>query len=281
MARHFNHWRIDMFIPTGFRIPGSGTASKALLLILFCGLNPTAVGQELDNGRQLFQTLCSRCHGILGEGGEGPSLKRAQLTHAVDDEALVSVVVNGIPGTGMPGSRQLRGADAADVAAYVRSLGQLPPEPLPGNPVVGRQVYQSIGNCASCHILEGVGTGIGPELTDVGLRRNAAYLRQSVLNPAADQPRLVDRFRGTLNAFLTVRVVSERGNYEGMRINEDEFTVQLRDLTGAIHSFDKADLLSYEKAFGHSFMPGYEAALNEQQVDDLVSYLMSLRGENP
>lgn len=248
-------------------------------LALLLGLALSASAQDLDNGRQLFQTLCARCHGVLGEGGEGPSLKRAQLIHAPDDATLQAVVVDGIPGTGMPGSRQLRGNDAQDVAAYVRSLGQLPEEPMPGDPAAGRLVYDSVGSCASCHILDGVGNGIGPELTDVGLRRNADYLRQSVLTPEADQPRVVDRFRGTLNAFLTVRVVSERGTYEGMRVNEDAFTVQMRDVTGRLYSFDKQDLISYEKAFGHSFMPGYSAALNEQQIDDLVSYLMSLKGD--
>jgi putative heme-binding domain-containing protein len=249
------------------------------LLLLGSGLTSTSTGQDLENGQQLFQTLCARCHGILGEGGEGPSLKRARLTHAPDDDTLAAIIIGGIPGTGMPGSRQLRGGDDRDVAAYVRSLGQLPEEPMPGDPTAGQLVYETTGNCSSCHIIEGVGTGIGPELSDVGLRRNADYLRQSVMTPEADQPRVVDRFRGTLNAFLTVRIVSERGSYEGMRVNEDAFTVQMRDIAGNFYSFDKADLLSYEKAFGHSFMPGYSAALTERQTDDVVSYLMQLRGD--
>jgi len=244
------------------------------MLILF---SYPATGQDLENGQQLFQTLCARCHGMLGGGGEGPSLTRPNLIHAPDDDALVSLIVGGIPGTGMPGSRQLRGEDGPDVAAYVRSLGELPPEEMPGNPVAGAEVYRSVGNCASCHILNGEGNGIGPELSNVGQRRNAAYLRRSVTNPDADQPKLVDRFRGSLNAFMTVRVVSEYGTYEGMRINEDAFTVQMRDLAGEIYSFEKGDLLSYEKALGHSLMPGYNSVLNETQIDDVVSYLMSLK----
>ncbi len=245
------------------------------LFLLFTSLPVFA--QDTENGEQLFLTLCARCHGILGEGGEGPSLKRAELVHAPDDETLVAVIIGGIPGTGMPGSRQLRGTDGADVAAYVRSLGRLPPEQMPGDPAAGELVYENNGNCASCHILNGVGNGIGPELTGVGMRRNAEYLRRSVTNPDADQPKLVDRFRGSLNAFLTVRVVSELGTYEGMRINEDAFTVQMRDLSGQFYSFEKADLISYEKAMGHSLMPGYDSTLNERQIDDVVSYLMSLR----
>ena len=62
-----------------------------------------------------------------------------------------------------------------------------------------------------------------------------------------------------------------------MRINEDAFSVQMRDLAGEIYSFRKADLISYEKAPGHSLMPGYNAVLDGRQIDDLVSYLMSLR----
>ena len=252
--------RCSAFIVAGFLLLSTGPVSA----------------QNLENGEQLFQTLCARCHGMLGEGSEGPSLTRPNLVHAPDDAALVSLIVGGIPGTGMPGSRQLRGQDGPDVAAYVRSLGVLPPEDMPGDPVAGAEVYRVVGNCSSCHILNGEGLGIGPELSKVGQRRNAAYLRRSVTSPEADQPRLVDRFRGSLQAFLTVRIVSEYGIYEGMRINEDAFTVQMRDMAGEIVSFKKSDLISYQKVQGHSLMPGYNSVLDEKQIDNVVSYLMSL-----
>ena len=255
-------------------------SSKHRLSLILLGLSLLsafpASSQDLENGQTLYQTLCARCHGMLGEGGEGPSLKRPNLIHAPDDDTLVSVILGGIPGTGMPGSRQLRGEDGPDVAAYVRSLGQLPPEEMPGDPVAGEIAYNN-SNCASCHIVNGLGTGIGPELSQVGQRRNLEYLRRSVISPEAEQPKIVDRFRGSLNAFLTVRIVSEYGTYEGMRVNEDAFTVQMRDLSGEYYSFIKQDLISYEKALGHSFMPGYESVLSPQQIDDVVSYLMSLK----
>jgi len=249
---------------------------SALFTALICFSLPV-LAQEAEVGEQLFQTHCARCHGILGEGGEGPSLKRPRLNHAPDDNALYSVITEGIPGTGMPGSWMLSPEDGRQLVSYVRNLGQLPDEPMPGDPAAGEIVYNNSGNCASCHILNGVGEGIGPQLNGVGARRNSEYLRRSVTSPEVEQPKIVDRFRGTLNAFLTVRIVSEYGTYEGMRINEDVFTVQMRDLTGDIYSFEKADLISYEKAFGHSYMPGYSAALTETQIDDVISYLMTLR----
>jgi hypothetical protein len=84
--------------------------------------------------------------------------------------------------------------------------------------------------------------------------------------------------RGRLNAFLTVRLVSPEGEFEGLRVNEDEFSIQLRDLNGALYSFDKRELLNFERAYGHSLMPGYEAMLTDIEVNDLISYLMSRKG---
>lgn len=268
------------------------TLSKVGYLLWGLSLSHVAVAQDAGSvfndlseddiliGQSVFQVQCARCHGMLGEGGEGPSLTRPQLTHASDDSQLMSVIRNGIAGTGMPGSWQMSEPHVLRTAAYVRTLGMLPPELMPGDSLSGASIYASKGNCASCHILNGEGKGVGPELSTVGLRRNAEYLRQSVINPDLDQPKVVSRRAGTLNAFLTVRIVSELGVYEGLRINEDEFSVQMRDLNGRIYSFEKSKLSSYEKAFGHSLMPGYGAALTEGEVNDVVSYLMTLKGEN-
>lgn len=234
---------------------------------------------DLTAGRDRYRVLCARCHGMLGEGGEGPSLKRPRLIYAPDDDSLKSVIGNGIPGTGMPANWALGPVELHQLAGYVKSLGLLEAEEMPGDAGRGRLVYEGKGNCAACHIVDGVGKGIGPELSEVGLRRNLDYLYRSVTNPSADQPKVTNRFRGTLNEFLTVRAVSEYGTYEGMRINEDEFSVQLRDLAGVTHSFEKAKLISYEKDFGHSLMPGYGAVLSAQETDDVVSYLMNLKGD--
>lgn len=239
---------------------------------------PAMTQEDLDLGQSVFQVHCARCHGMLGEGGEGPSLKRARLTHAQDDMTLYAVISQGIPGTGMPATWAPRPRDLWRVAAYVQSLGRLADEELPGDPVAGKLVYDNRGNCSSCHILEGVGRGVGPELSEVGLRRNRDYLQRALVSPDTEQPKTASAIRGTLNSFLTVRIVSELGTYEGMRINENEFSVQMRDLSGNIYSFEKAKLISYEKDFGHSLMPGYGAALNDAEVNDLVSYLMTLKG---
>ena len=79
--------------------------------------------------------------------------------------------------------------------------------------------------------------------------------------------------------YLTVRVRTADGSVEGLRVNEDAFTVQVRDIGGVVHSFRKDDLTEFEKVFAHSLMPEYGAALSDRDLDDVVSYLMSLRSE--
>jgi putative heme-binding domain-containing protein len=238
----------------------------------------TMTEADLAAGRSHFRIHCARCHGMLGEGGEGPSLKRPRLQHAPDDEALFEVIDDGIRGTGMPGTFGPNDEALWQIAGYVRSLGRLPAEEMPGDPALGQQIYEGKGGCPACHITAGVGHGVGPELTDVGARRNLEYLRRSLTNPDADHPMISDWRTGNINAFLTVRVVSEAGEYEGLRINEDEYSVQMRDLSGAIHSFDKSELIDLERAFGHSLMPGYDTVLSGTEIDNLASYLMSLKG---
>jgi putative heme-binding domain-containing protein len=241
---------------------------------------PALSEDDLADGRRLFAIHCARCHGMLGDGGEGPSLKRPRLRHAPDDQALFDVISEGIRGTGMPGTFGPNDTELWRIAGYVRSLGALPAEPLPGDPGRGREIFGGRGGCAACHIAAGTGRGIGPELTDIGLKRNRAYLTRSLIDPDADQPISYDYMTGRINAFLTVRAVSSDGEFEGLRINEDEFSIQVRDLSGAVRSFDKRELLELDRAPGHSLMPGYRGSLDPAEVDDLVAYLMTLRGDS-
>ncbi len=227
---------------------------------------------DLADGERLFRVHCARCHGIDGAGGEGSNLVRSKLKHAADDEALIALLSDGIPGTGMPGMWTLDENQRTRVAAYVRTLGRLEAEEMPGDPLRGAMIYQSSGGCPACHILEGHGTGIGPELTDVGDRRGLEYLRRSMVEPAAAQSQTMG-----YQDYLTVRVRTADGSVEGLRVNEDAFTVQVRDIGGVVHSFRKDDLTEFEKVFAHSLMPEYGTVLAANDMDDLISYLMSLR----
>jgi len=223
---------------------------------------------DIARGKQLYDGHCVVCHGQAGTGAKGPRLAQPKLRHAPDDNALAEVIKNGIPGTEMPQSWQMTDREIWQVAGYIRSLGRNAPVSLPGDAARGHVLFDKNG-CGGCHIVSGSGTALGPELTDIGARRSAEYLRESVVKPGAQVP----------EQFVVVTAKTSDGKpIRGERVAEDSFTVQIRDLSGRIHSYRKSELTGYEKKFHESLMPSYESKLSSGELDDLVAYLASLRG---
>ena len=234
---------------------------------------------DVEQGKQLFNGMCARCHGIDGTGDEGPSLNRPVLARARTDDALREVIRDGIPDGGMPRVRRMTGNELDQLVAYVRSLGRTATVTTAGNVDKGRATYEKLG-CATCHIINGQGSSFGPDLTQIGINRGPSYLRQSFLGPAEMLPRASSLVPGRgFNEFLPIRVVTNDGRViRGIRVNEDPFTLQVRDSANRFHSFRKSDTKEIEKEFGKSLMPSYRGRLTDAEIEDLVAYLASLRG---
>ncbi len=208
-----------------------------------------------DLGERLYKAHCGGCHAIDGSGGAGPPLKR--LKRATDAKALREVIQSGIPGTNMPGFWQFSAREVEAVAAHVEGFSKLPVETPRGDAARGRTIYAKQA-CATCHIANGEGRGFGPELTGIGAKRGLAALRRSLIEPAAE----IDP------AFRTVRA----GAVTGLRLNQDNFSIQIRDAAGVVHSLRgvRAELRK------ESLMPAYDK-LAPADLDDLIAYLASLK----
>ncbi len=248
-----------MWFVSGVAALAAGTEPKVKL---------PASRADLLNGEKLFQVQCALCHGPKGVGGRGPMLTRAKLSHAPDDAALIKVLEDGIRGTEMPGAGAMSDREIRQTAAYVRSLGKVALKPVPGDTAHGAEIYRAKGNCAGCHSIRGEGGVAGPDLSTVGEARSAAYLRESIFNPGAAVP----------EGYLLVTVVPKSGEkVSGIRVNEDSFSIQIRDAVGRSHSFWKRDLAQIEKQPGKSAMPSYQGQLSDAELTDLVAYLASLK----
>jgi cytochrome c oxidase cbb3-type subunit 3 len=233
---------------------------------------------DLESGRKIFEGRCVTCHGFEGAGGDAPNLKRPTLDRAPDDDALRAVIVNGLPGKGMPKAWGLTSNEIQRLVSYVRSLGRSAPAAIAGDPQRGREIYKRMA-CVSCHIVKGQGNGLGPELTEIGQLRGAAYLREAIVNPGTRLSSGTTPIPGRgFSEFLPVLVVGADGReVRGVRINEDSFTIQLRDGDNQFYSFRKADLLRIERQTVKSLMPSFADKLRESELDDLVAYLLTLK----
>src|SRR4029077_20713000 len=116
--------------------------------------------------------------------------------------------------------------------------------------------------------------------TDIGVQRGAAYLREAVVDPGASLP------KGTLSVlsrgyaeYLPVRIVTSQGReVRGIRVDEDAFTIQVRDTAGRSYSLRKSDIEVLEKQAGKSLMPSFASRVAASDLTDLVAYLVSLQG---
>lgn len=234
-----------------------------------------------DSAEALFLAHCSSCHGAGGEGGRGPRLNVPRLLKAPDDAALSAVITNGVPGGAMPGTR-MTPEENRRLVAYVRGFVRGEAVEFPGNRQRGESLFWGKGNCGACHTVGPRGQRLGPDLTEIGVRRGPAHLRTSLLDPEAEIPDNFAVYRRVIlmpDNFLQVRVVTADGKrLTGARLNEDLLSIQLRDYSGVLHSFLKSELRELHKDWGKSPMPSYRNTLTEAELQDLLAYLVSLRG---
>lgn len=230
-----------------------------------------------EAGKALFQQNCVNCHGLDATGEEGPNLHG--VPQALGDAAVSNIIRRGIPGTGMPSSYILTEQDAANIVAWLRSLDSGPQPVALGDPKKGEAVYASAG-CAACHMIDGAGGDIGPELSRIGSERGSANLKARLIDPGANLPKPAGGFNGGgFTQYLMFRAVEKDGHVtEGIRVGEDSFSIVLRDAQGNVHGFSKPDLAKLEKEPGKSIMPSFKDTLSSAQMDDLIAYLSTLKG---
>jgi putative heme-binding domain-containing protein len=224
--------------------------------------------EGIAQGTTLFQSRCTYCHGAHGEGGRGPDLTSGAYRHGSTNAALFSAVRNGISGTEMP-AVGFTDDESWKVVAFLKKLGSAGPmEKAPGDAPAGQRVFEGKGGCLTCHTAGHGGGSVGPDLSEVGARRNLKYLEESLVKPEADVP---IRYRG-------IQVITKAGQtIAGVRINEDDLSIQFRDTSDNIRSFLKTDVkeIRFDKP---SLMPAYGSVLSKKEIEDLVAYLNSLRG---
>ncbi len=236
----------------------------------------------IKEGESLFRTYCAACHGVDARGAlEGPSLVSGLWTHGDSDAAIFRTIAGGIPGTEMTG-QDLAEKEMWMIIAYLRSVGPKARPPAPGNRENGERIFFGKGQCLQCHMVNGRGGRLGPDLSYVGASRSVQYLIDSIREPSKDLSEgLVEPNNkyGFPIIYDTVIAVTKDGRrITGAAKNEDTFTLQLMDQNEQLHLFLKSELAQviHERK---SLMPAYdEGMLSASELQDLVAYLDSLRG---
>jgi len=228
------------------------------------------IASDVELGSRLYRLNCFACHGPEGASIPGVDFQRGQFKRASSDEDLLRVIRNGVPGTAMP-PHSIGDAQLLALVAYIRNLHDSAASATgSGNADRGRALFEGKGGCVSCHRVNGKGSRVGPDLSEVGAIRTAAYLERSILDPN----------ESILPEHRYVRAVTRQGVViTGRRLNEDSHTLQVIDLDERLRSLSKADLRELT-LLTTSSMPSYPGKFSSSELADLVTYLLSLKGSD-
>lgn len=236
-------------------------------------------------GEFQFRINCALCHGLGAHGGgRGPDLTRAHKKHAHSDAEMFQVISNGIPGTVMPANgTNGQGVGMTDqeiwqIIAYIRSVEVRASAKTAGNVAHGKTLFYGDANCSLCHMVEGKGGRVGPELSAVGGSRTREAIIDSVRNPSRRLAwGLTEPTKEFPQEYETITVVTADGKQiKGVALNEDNFSVQIMDTSEQIYLLDKEKLRSFQKS-RESIMPQYNPdILSGKDLDDIVAYLVSV-----
>ncbi len=174
-------------------------------------------GRSIERGAAVFTEYCAPCHGLHGEGNPGvaPTLNSKYFfTQRLKDigylgtlPAYIKLTVAGgrpvksdpqyprnMPTWSVTYGGPLRNDQVDDVVNYIMNweaaapdLGNpnATPTPVPGNTPEerGKNLFTGMG-CVGCHMVNGQGGAVGPDLTQV-YSKGEDYIHQSIVQPNA------------------------------------------------------------------------------------------------
>ena len=223
----------------------------------------------IQGGAGVFRIYCGPCHGNQGRGGRGPDLTRGSYSVGDRDQDLFRTIAHGIPGTGMQAFDDLGEENTWRVVSFLRSIARHDAVGIPGNRAAGEKLFWGKGGCGSCHWVNGKGSSFGPALSRIGRERGLEYLRESVIAPNND----------VAPEYASITIVKRDGTKIIGMGELDNFSVRLTDRTGNYYSFLRTDLASATSVLRSAMPDTYSQLFTPGELDDLLAYLTSLRGE--
>jgi cytochrome c oxidase cbb3-type subunit 3 len=231
-----------------------------------------AVKPAMVSGKQTFASTCANCHGLDGRGSErAPNIADRPRVQQLSDVQLFKIIENGIRGTGMPAFHSLDSSNVKAVVNYLRTLqGTGKPVKLPGDPARGEAIFLGKAGCSGCHMVAGKGGFIASDLSGYARTHTVEQIRNEITTPSNNDGR----------ARMATATLHSGEKYSGRVRNEDNFSLQLQTLDGIFHFLAKSELEGLEYSSQPLMPSNFGSTLSPDELNDVVSYLVSLAGAN-
>jgi putative membrane-bound dehydrogenase-like protein len=139
---------------------------------------------------------------------------------------------------------------------------------LKGDAIRGKDLFAKAGTCANCHIVNGAGKDVGPNLSEIGKKLSADALFESILYPSA----------GISHNYETWVVETKKGEVvQGLMVSQSPTEVIVKEATGLTKTLPRADVETMATS-PISLMPAdLTKNLSSQDLADVVGYLQTLK----
>ncbi len=220
--------------------------------------------EAVEAGRKQFLNSCSGCHGPNAKGGRGPRLLKSGVVRGSSNRQLFNLIKDGVRGSDMP---PFKAADEKiwELVSFVKNLNAPAYESNPpGNVESGGKLFHDKAGCSGCHAIGGKGGVIGPDLTNAGMTRSYASLRESLLQP---NERPTEGYGGVSVTLRDGKKIS------GIAKDHTNYSIQVMDRQGKLYLLNKLDVseIVFRK---NSLMPDdFGKRLSKAEVDDVLAYV--------
>ena len=139
---------------------------------------------------------------------------------------------------------------------------------LKGNGGNGQKLFATTGKCATCHIVNGEGKEVGPNLSEIGAKLSRQALFESIVFPSA----------GISHNYEAWTIVLNNGTTQtGLLVSEDGEKLSLKGIDAIVRTIAIKDIDERQKNT-ISLMPADLAKLlSQEEMADVVEYLMTLK----
>jgi putative membrane-bound dehydrogenase-like protein len=138
---------------------------------------------------------------------------------------------------------------------------------LKGDAARGAAAYTK-ATCATCHVVQGAGLALGPDLSQIGGKLPPEAMLEAILHPSS----------AIAHGYQGVAVTLRDGNSAaGIPTSDDGRTLTLALPGGGRQNVPVADIVKRENLAESLMPPGLAAALSAQELADLLAWLGSLK----
>ena len=238
---------------------------------------PVVDAAAADRGRPIYASRCIDCHGPQARGTDkGANLIRSVvvLRDRYGSE-IGPFLQKGHPSQGGT-STPLTEAQVTDLAHFLR---QRINDTMRGSPIfkagnivtgdaqAGAAFFNGEGKCSTCHGTSNSLAGISGRLTPVDIQQRFLFPRTGR-----------GRGAGAGAQTITVTVTPASGAaVSGALLQMDDFTVTLRDSSGATQTFTRTPGLKVVKTDPLEAHIALLDAITDKQIHDVVAYLETLK----